>query len=100
MFHFSLFTFYFSLFTFYFLFGGFMKIYKSLLLLVVLSLFVPPLSSQNIPRSFYVLNGLGQTVSRMNLESGAIKNNISTVDADLLPTVCGGLWQSMAVCRD
>ena len=35
--------------------------------------------AQDVPRTLYVLNGLGRTVSKMNLETQEITNNIVTV---------------------
>jgi len=48
-------------------------------LLMWLAICAQILIAQDIPRTLYVLNGLGQTISTMNLESKAIDNNISTV---------------------
>jgi YVTN family beta-propeller protein len=53
-----------------------MKYFTTLLLGVFIAI---PLFSQDIPRTFYVLNGLGQSVSKMNIETEVIENNISTV---------------------
>jgi len=39
----------------------------------------PGLYGQDIPRTLYVLNGLGRTVSKMNLDSGDISNDVVTV---------------------
>jgi YVTN family beta-propeller protein len=56
-----------------------MKLFTTLLPLALLFVFTCPIQSQDIPRSLYVLNGLGQTVSKMNIEAESIDNNISTV---------------------
>ena len=56
-----------------------MMFFKVPLLIVFSSVFTISLHSQEIPRSLYVLNGLGQTVSKMNLENDVIVNNIATV---------------------
>jgi len=54
---------------------------KSLIQLIFLILFTLIIASnaQDIPRTLYVLNGLGQTVSNMTLESKIINNDIVTV---------------------
>ncbi len=49
------------------------------LLLVFLLLMFTMLQAQDIPRTLYVLNGLGRTVSKMNLETNEITNDFLTV---------------------
>ncbi len=46
---------------------------------IVIFVLISSANSQDIPRTLYVLNGLGQTVSNMTLESKIINNDIVTV---------------------
>jgi YVTN family beta-propeller protein len=56
-----------------------MKFFITLLLIAFTTIPPIPVQSQDIPRTLYVLNGLGQTVSKMTLESKIINNDILTV---------------------
>ncbi len=56
-----------------------MKQVMNLALFAILMIFFGTLYAQEVPRSLYVLNGLGRTISTMNLENKQITNNTTIV---------------------
>jgi YVTN family beta-propeller protein len=52
-----------------------LKLYLTVIIILITSI----IYAQEVPRSLYVLNGLGRTVSKMNLENNQITNNTAIV---------------------